>query len=505
MNQKLCPTQLNYLDLVSNELRDFPENNSEVLNLIQSRKNSFNRFKREFLKNIDSIKNKNLKAFALLVSTRFQDDDFLNILNTKFDYDLLNNELANFAKGIYYLHKKENFKAINLLWKIFIDNKNLFTKDDFIALNDLLQYFGVSSKQNELLNYLLNNFPYELVYHQKIVFFYTLIFYDQITIFSKNNLNSLINKELDFLYNYSKTADDFQLLSQYFYNFNKVEKFIECNEKAFLLLNIKNPTTKHLDNFNTRIDNVRNTFNSQLCLDSVNDVLDILNNMGIKAFPDGGTLLGLYRDGKLMDYDHDADLGILVNNEIKENIKKITENIIQEIDLKSKYKFNIFSVHSNGFYYMIALRSELVCIDIIYYHQNYFNEENNTKYYGGFIKKWCPMFWCYDDFYLTKQTLANKEYWLPNNIEKQLEQVYGLTWKQHLSNWDSSVSCPNIPPQSKYAVFDTGINSLYDNLKLNNYERANYYYNELQRWEYPFTDAMKNHIENYLQQIKNNK
>lgn len=176
MNQKLCPTQLNYLDLVSNELRDFPENNSEVLNLIQSRKNSFNRFKREFLKNIDSIKNKNLKAFALLVSTRFQDDDFLNILNTKFDYDLLNNELANFAKGIYYLHKKENFKAINLLWKIFIDNKNLFTKDDFIALNDLLQYFGVSSKQNELLNYLLNNFPYELVYHQKIVFFLYLNF-----------------------------------------------------------------------------------------------------------------------------------------------------------------------------------------------------------------------------------------------------------------------------------------------------------------------------------------
>ena len=37
-----------------------------------------------------------------------------------------------------------------------------------------------------------------------------------------------------------------------------------------------------------------------------------------------------------------------------------------------------------------------------------------------------------------------------------------------------------------------------------NYEKSNYIYKELQRWEYPFTLEMKNHIENYLEQIKAN-
>ncbi|MGN1035452.1 MAG: hypothetical protein ACI4PS_03340 [Rhodocyclaceae bacterium] len=36
------------------------------------------------------------------------------------------------------------------------------------------------------------------------------------------------------------------------------------------------------------------------------------------------------------------------------------------------------------------------------------------------------------------------------------------------------------------------------------YEKSNYIYKELQRWEYPFTLEMKNHIENYLEQIKAN-
>lgn len=48
----------NYLDLVISELKSFPENDSQILNLIQSKKNAFNRFKREFVKNINNIKSK---------------------------------------------------------------------------------------------------------------------------------------------------------------------------------------------------------------------------------------------------------------------------------------------------------------------------------------------------------------------------------------------------------------------------------------------------------------
>ena len=75
----------NYLDSIVNELKNFPQSNSEILNLIQNKKNVYNRFKREFIKNINNIKSKNLKAFALLVATNFKDNDFLNTITQNFD------------------------------------------------------------------------------------------------------------------------------------------------------------------------------------------------------------------------------------------------------------------------------------------------------------------------------------------------------------------------------------------------------------------------------------
>ena len=52
----------NYLDSIVNELKDFPQSNSEILNLIQSKKNVYNRFKREFIKNINHGRNSSSKA-----------------------------------------------------------------------------------------------------------------------------------------------------------------------------------------------------------------------------------------------------------------------------------------------------------------------------------------------------------------------------------------------------------------------------------------------------------
>ena len=66
------------------------------------------------------------------------------------------------------------------------------------------------------------------------------------------------------------------------------------------------------------------------------------------------------------------------------------------------------------------------------------------------------------------------------------------------------LSCPNLSEKSKLYVFYFGINYLFEYLRKNNYEKSNYIYKELQRWEYPFTLEMKNHIENYLEQIKAN-
>jgi hypothetical protein len=56
------------------------------------------------------------------------------------------------------------------------------------------------------------------------------------------------------------------------------------------------------------------------------ETLGILGELGLKARPSFGTLLGLYRDGKLIDHDTDMDLIAYVENEcdvvaLKESIK----------------------------------------------------------------------------------------------------------------------------------------------------------------------------------------
>ena len=146
MSNKQTNTTNNYLDLVISELKNFPENNSEILNLIQSKKNVFNRFKRNFINNIDSIKSQKLKAFALLAASTIQDDDFLNTITKKFDYDLINNDLATFAKGIYNLYLNNYEQATNLLWNAFIKNKKYFCRNDVIHLIQLLNKFYFSDE-----------------------------------------------------------------------------------------------------------------------------------------------------------------------------------------------------------------------------------------------------------------------------------------------------------------------------------------------------------------------
>ena len=88
----------NYLDSIVNELKDFPQSNSEILNLIQSRKNVYNHFKREFIKNINTIENEDLIAFALLIAAKNTDFELHQILSEHFDFNNINNPLAILPK-----------------------------------------------------------------------------------------------------------------------------------------------------------------------------------------------------------------------------------------------------------------------------------------------------------------------------------------------------------------------------------------------------------------------
>ena len=208
-----------------------------------------------------------------------------------------------------------------------------------------------------------------------------------------------------------------------------------------------------------------------------------------------------------MSYDADADLALLIDDKKRKNIDSYIFKIRNCIH-KYSNKFNTKLIGYERTFSSISVENIQLNthVDLEFYHKHYFDENFNdiNKCFLGAKSKLSTLMWEFDDFNLIRKNLAGKDYWIPENPKHFLEQLYGKDWKIPNSLWISMLSCPNLSKQSKLYVYNFGINYLFEYLRKNNYEKSNYIYKELQRWEYPFTSAMKNHIENYLEQIKTN-
>ena len=477
----------NYLDSIVNELKNFPQSNSEILNLIQSKKNVYNRFKREFIKNINNIKSKNLKAFALLVATNFKDNDFLNTITQNFDFDLINNDLAIFAKGIYFLSKNDNLKAVNLLWQSFNLNKHLyFNHQTFLTLICLFEDFKLSKERHILLQYLISTFPYVIEYHmQYILFLMQVKFNDDFTLTLAES-NAIILREIDYIYNHAQTSFDWSFLADFYFKFvGDVDKFWECSKNATLTLNV---TDKNID---VKRDTI---FPIEVYKEHLDSLLDFLNANNIQAFPCTGSLLGLYRDGKLMDYDKDTDIGIIVNN----NDDVI--NIINIISTNEKFyctKIAECDLSKNILNIGVSDKKNGMVTDIFLHYKK------DNFLYTGLNTKLCDFFWKHSEFTTIKANLNNKEYYVPSNTKLYLTELYGKNWNEHISVWDSLLNCPNIHQSSQLAVFYFGSIRMHEAFRQKKYAKALNYYTQLKnRWNYPFTAEMCQKIELCLEQIK---
>ena len=477
----------NYLDSIVNELKNFPQSNSEILNLIQSKKNVYNRFKREFIKNINNIKSKNLKAFALLVATNFKDNDFLNTITQNFNFDLINNDLAIFAKGIYFLSKNDNLKAVNLLWQSFNLNKHLyFNHQTFLTLICLFEDFKLSKERHILLQYLISTFPYVIEYHmQYILFLMQVKFNDDFTLTLAES-NAIILREIDYIYNHAQTSFDWSFLADFYFKFvGDVDKFWECSKNATLTLNV---TDKNID---VKRDTI---FPIEIYKEHLDSLLDFLNANNIQAFPCTGSLLGLYRDGKLMDYDKDTDIGIIVNN----NDDVI--NIINIISTNEKFyctKIAECDLSKNILNIGVSDKKNGMVTDIFLHYKK------DNFLYTGLNTKLCDFFWKHSEFTTIKANLNNKEYYVPSNTKLYLTELYGKNWNEHISVWDSLLNCPNIHQSSQLAVFYFGSIRMHEAFRQKKYAKALNYYTQLKnRWNYPFTAEMCQKIELCLEQIK---
>ena len=477
---------------------------AEVIQQIRNDKTIYQDFKQSVINSFaNKIFDENLMGFALLTALNFDDNEFIEMLSNHFDFDddkysfrhkKIRNAWIAFAKAYVCLKNSKRDFAKAIFWKIFAEvNPNYFNKNDFILLINLLTEYNEIQNCDLLIQYCLLKFNNDLDFRIKQSIF-------QITNETNNETyKNKHNENIDFLLkNLSDITELQNLCNICFFIFGEEDNFYKFVEKA--ILNIK--YSKYINNNENKY-----LYNQKLRLEDINEIIDILESAGEKPFLDGGTLLGFYRDGKIMSYDADADLALLIDDEIRNNIDKYIIKIRNCIH-NSSNKFNTRLIGGEKTFSSISIENiELnTHVDLEFYYKHYFDENFNniSKCFLGAESKLSTLMWEFDDFNLIRKKFANRDYWIPENPEHFLEQLYGKDWKIPNSLWISMLSCPNLSKQSKLYVYNFGVNYLIDYLLKNNYEKSDYVYKELQRWEYPFTSAMKNHIENYLEQIKTN-
>lgn len=146
---------------------------------------------------------------------------------------------------------------------------------------------------------------------------------------------------------------------------------------------------------------------------------EVLTMSGHTFFVDAGTLIGIYRDGKLLKRDMDVDMGVKINSQ--EDILKI-----RELFKSNGFKLNIiFETPSNGVI-QDAFDYNGIRVDMSYFVTN----QNNDICYI-----------LYDDNKIAKMTFSkientssfkykNQTVNIPIDSDLYLEERYGKTWRK---------------------------------------------------------------------------
>ncbi len=137
---------------------------------------------------------------------------------------------------------------------------------------------------------------------------------------------------------------------------------------------------------------------------------ELLNKNKIDFLIVFGTLLGLYRDGKIIEYDNDTDFAVFNKD------RELINDVLNGDDFKSS-GFSVIRKTNE----LISIIRKNLYIDLYIFS----NENDKNKY------------WCYD-YFLMNSEIENKQLfkndfaeniYAPGNIEYYLERHYGEDWK----------------------------------------------------------------------------
>jgi hypothetical protein len=194
-----------------------------------------------------------------------------------------------------------------------------------------------------------------------------------------------------------------------------------------------------------------------------------MKSIGVDFFLAYGTLLGILRDGDLLPYDKDMDVGLFYNGDKAELIKKLS----------------LF-----GFVcpYLIYLNEDDINLNISLFHEKtgigidlffFRNSPYDEFFESGFNHLPCPLIWKFRKFELEYFKYLDIDWKIPFPVNLFLEDIYGSKWKTPDPNFDSLVSGFNISIESKIVSLSFAFNRLFEQLRRKNWDKAVSYCNQL--------------------------
>lgn len=166
-------------------------------------------------------------------------------------------------------------------------------------------------------------------------------------------------------------------------------------------------------------------------------VIDIFESYSINYWLEGGTLLGIHRENRLLPWDDDIDISVHIDqiDKFEDLIKSLKKNglrvRVRRFTDNSKYfkkgDIRMIKIRTSHFFGLIKGK---VCLDVfIKYSKN-----NKTYWEIGNKTKNVPT-----EYYTSFKTIEfkNKLYQIPENTDGYLTYRYG-DWKTPVQDWDTS-------------------------------------------------------------------
>lgn len=174
----------------------------------------------------------------------------------------------------------------------------------------------------------------------------------------------------------------------------------------------------------------RNAFDPVQASGALLDLQNALEPIGKKAFLVSGTLLGFHREGGLLAHDKDIDVGIIG----WEDQYEVANALLQS----GRFGLDARRLRGSKAYHIPVRHIETrVSIDIFVYHEEDGKLVTGVESYFGYLQKFA-----FTPFGLTKAGFLGIEFYVPDDIERNLAENFG-DWRQSDPDYISHLQSPS--------------------------------------------------------------